>query len=184
KDSTAPLSHFNYGDYYSHCKWTFKRFLGLSPWDEFNLRQLQEFGITLEDTKEDYKTEPENLPKRMSPETIKAILLQIINQLADGAPTNQNILPCKGYIPLKSYDCGDVTHFAIIKQKPSIPESIVELGFDYDNNEFYAYDDKANFLFDVVLDDMIDEEQITKEMLVTFKRVYGNYYGTFCSINE
>ena len=45
---------------------------------------------------------------------IKSILLDITYQLENDAPTNQNLI-CEGYIPLKSYDCGDVIQFAIIK---------------------------------------------------------------------
>ena len=114
----------------------------------------------------------------MNTKTIKSILLEVTKQLKDDAPTNQNII-CEGYIPLKSYDCGDVTHFAIIECSDVIPNSIVELGFDHDNNELYAYDKDQNFVFDVLLDDMINKKQITEQMLINFIREFEKYYDTY-----
>ena len=109
----------------------------------------------------------------MNAEMIKSILSEITNQLKEGAPTNQNIL-CEGYIPLKSYDSGYVTQFAIIEKTELFPESIVELGFDHDNYEFYAYDKDQNFVFDVLLEDVVSEEQITK-FIIEFEKYYLTY---------
>ena len=109
---------------------------------------------------------------------IKSLLSNITSQLKEGAPTNQNII-CNGYIPLKSYDSGTVTHFAIIKNSDVIPNSIVELGYDYDNYELYAYDKNRNFVFDVVLDVMVDKKQIPKYMLTNFIREFEKYYDTY-----
>ena len=65
----------------------------------------------------------------MTIETIKSILSELTYQLKDGAITNQNII-CRGYIPLKAYDSGSVTHFALIRNKKSkkiFPDSVVEI---------------------------------------------------------
>ena len=109
---------------------------------------------------------------------IKSILLDITYQLENDAPTNQNLI-CEGYIPLKSYDSGDVIQFAIIENSYPIPNSVVELGFDHDNNELYAYDKDQNFVFDVVLDDMVNRKQISNKLLTNFIRAFEKYYGTY-----
>ena len=115
---------------------------------------------------------------RMTIEEVKSILIELTHQLKDDAPTNQNII-CDGYIPLKSYDCGDVIQFAIIKNSYPIPNSVVELGFDHDNYELYAYDKDQNLVFDVVLDDMVNRKQISNKLLTNFIRAFEKYYDTY-----
>ena len=115
---------------------------------------------------------------KMTIKKIKSILLDITHQLENDAPTNQNII-YESYIPLKSYDCGDVTHFAMIENSGVIPNSVVELGFDHDNYELYAYDKDQNLVFDVVLDDMVNRKQISNKLLTNFIRAFEKYYGTY-----
>ena len=88
KDSIAPLSHNNIKDYYHHCEWTFKRFLGLGEWDAFGLRQLQEFGINLEGENEDEFDDSEDEEK-----IYESIYTLLVNQtenlnLLNGLSTN------------------------------------------------------------------------------------------------
>lgn len=112
-------------------------------------------------------------------EQIKSILLEVTRQLKNEAPTNQNWLPLDNYIAFKIYDSGFITHFAIIKKKKCIPDSVVEINYDPYNTEFNACDKDGKFVFDILLDDMIEEGIITEKMLLDFIREYEKYYNTY-----
>ena len=105
------------------------------------------------------------------------IFTDLTKQLNEGAITNQNMV-CSGYIPIKTYDCGLITHFAIIENnKNLIPNSVTEL--IYDIHELYAYDKDHKIVFDLSLDEMIDEKRLTRKLLRKFHEAFEKYYDTY-----
>ena len=119
---------------------------------------------------------------RQIKKAMKSILTNLIKQLNEGAITNQNMI-CTGYIPLVRYDCGLITHFAIIDNcKNLIPNSVTELS--YEGYEFVGYDKDHKIVFDVHLDTMAEKEQIPEEMWRNFDTAFEKYYDTYVYESE